>query len=374
MLIVLWECGNCAALFFFVLLKQLEKKERRAMGYQYTTGKVAASVTFLEPDLREELKKKAEDMGYAIQFIDRHLMDRDEISVREKEEQLEWLRDSEIILTSRGRFVDQTSQNLRWAADTYAGIDVYFPREDGSSIMPHSGVMLTNSSGAYGPTISEHIIMVLLMLWRRQWDYNRCQQEHSWGPRLEMKSIMGSDFVVLGTGNIGTTFAKKAKALGAGRIMGVSRSGKERCPGVYDEMHTFRELKDVIGQGDAVVMSLPGTEETAGMVDSTILSAMKDSAVLVNVGRGSSVVQEDLVEALEKGRIWGAALDVMENEPLPEDDPLWTMKNCIVTPHVAGNMTLRYTRELIIGQFCRNLDHYRKGEKLDHLIDLGLGY
>lgn len=110
MLIVLWECGNCAALFFFVLLKQLEKKERIAMGYQYTTGKVAASVTFLEPDLREELKKKAEDMGYAIRFIDRHLMDRDEISVREKEEQLEWLRDSEIILTSRGRFVDQTGQ------------------------------------------------------------------------------------------------------------------------------------------------------------------------------------------------------------------------------------------------------------------------
>lgn len=340
------------------------------------TRKISVSVSHLEQELRDDLSRRAEDLGFSVKFIDRHLMEKkteDQADAGEKA-QLDWLKDSEVILTSRGRHVEKCSDTLKWAADTYAGMDVYYPREDGTSILPHEGIFLTNSSGVYGPTISEHIIMALLMLWRREPEYMECHREQTWGPRLELGSIMGSTFVVLGAGDIGTTFAKKARALGAARIIGVSRTGRVRYPGVYDEMHGFTELAGVLPEADAVVMSLPGTKETVGMMNMDMFRLMKKSAILVNVGRGLSVVQKDLVEALNTGIISGAAVDVMEKEPLPQGDPLWTAKKCVVTPHVAGNMTLKTTRQLIVDLFCRNLQHYVNGEKLENLMDLTRGY
>ena len=147
-------------------------------------------------------------------------------------------------------------------------------------------------------------------------------REHKWVRTLPMRSIYGSEITVLGTGDIGTSFARRAKAMGAKRIVGVRRSDK---PGdlCYDEMYTFSQLDRVLPQTEILVMALPSTPETAGILSRERIALLPPDAIVVNVGRGTAVDQDALMEALNAGRIAGAALDVMVPEPLPADHPLW---------------------------------------------------
>lgn len=259
--------------------------------------------------------------------------------------------------------------NLKWFHSCAAGVDAYV--KEGLYSDPNT--TLTNSAGAYGPTISEHIIMVILMLLRQYPTFGEIVRARDWVQEMPMRSIFGSRITVLGTGNIGTTFAQKAKALGAAHICGVRRRAKPAAD-CYDETVTYQELDRVLPETEILVMALPGTPETGEILDRRRIALLPRNAIVVNVGRGTAIEQNALMDALNEGRIAGAALDVMVPEPLPKDHPLWETKNLLLTPHCSGNFSLGLTEDINVDQFCENLVLYSKGEPLKHLVDRKLGY
>ena len=259
--------------------------------------------------------------------------------------------------------------NLKWFHSAAAGVDAYV--KEGLYVDPNA--VLTNSAGAYGATISEHIIMVILMLLRQYPYFDEIVRARNWVQEVPMRSIAGSRITVLGTGDIGTTFAKKAKALGAAHICGVRRSAKP-APDCYDKMVTYKELDSVLPDTEILVMALPGTSETVEILNRERIALLPQNAIVVNVGRGSAIEQQALIDALNEQRIAGAALDVMVPEPLPKDHPLWSAKNLLLTPHCSGNFSLGLTEDINVDQFCENLVLYNRGEPLKHLVDRKLGY
>lgn len=256
---------------------------------------------------------------------------------------------------------------LKWFASCYAGVDPLmapgaFPKD----------VLLTNGSGAYGITIAEHLIMVSLMLLRRMPEYEAFVDSRQFRSDLVIGSLYGANVVVCGTGDIGTQFARRLRAFCPAAIIGVNRTGHE-AEG-FDRVLPIEELDQVLPQADLLVMTLPGTRETDGLISAQRLASMKKSAFLVNVGRGNCIDQDALIDALNSGRLAGAALDVFRTEPIPADDPAWNTPGLLVTPHCSGKMTMQYTRDTLVDTFCDNLRRFCTGEPLKHQVDLSLGY
>lgn len=258
---------------------------------------------------------------------------------------------------------------LKWVCGSFAGVDAYLD----DSLYPSPDVMLSNSSGAYGVTIAEHIVMVTLMLLRHAPAYCADQAAHRWGDVMPMRSIMGSTVTIIGTGDIGTEFARRAKALGAASVRGVRRTKKAADP-AFDEIHTNDTLDALLPDTDILVLALPATGETRGILSAERIALLPESAYVVNVGRGSAIDQAALIAALNGGRIAGAALDVFVQEPIPAEDPAWTAKNLLLTPHISGQMSLGYTRDRNVALFCEDLERYGKGEKPARLVDRRVGY
>ena len=162
------------------------------------------------------------------------------------------------------------------------------------------------------------------------------------------------------------------KALGAS-VTGVCRSGRSDEP-AFDRVVPIGELDGVLPEADALIMALPATPETAGVLSRERIALLPERAYVVNVGRGSAVDQEALAEALREGRIAGASLDVMTPEPLPENDPLWSCPNLLRTTHISGNMSLGLTCRLAVEMFCADLARYAAGEALKNQVDRRIGY
>lgn len=263
----------------------------------------------------------------------------------------------------------RAAESLRWLACASSGVEQYL----GEYLYANPSVILTNSAGAYGITISEHIIMTLLMLLRRMPEYNAVTAAHQWESLGRIRSIYGSVITVIGTGDIGTAFAQRAKALGAAHIRGVHRSNRV-LPRCFDESYAVEDLDFALAGADAVIMCVPGTKETENLMTRERLGLLKKTSVLINVGRGSSLDQDALMDALNSGKIAGAALDVTTPEPLPADHPLWNTKNLILTPHVSGNMTLDITCDLDVNLFCDNLTRYCRKQPMKHIVERSVGY
>ena len=234
------------------------------------------------------------------------------------------------------------------------------------------GAKLYNGSGAYGLAISEHMVGVLLMLMKKLHLYRDNQPSGQWTNFGKVQSIWHSRILVLGMGNIGSMFAERVKAMGA-HVIGMKRTPGEK-PECVDELHTIDALDEILSTVDAVCMSLPNTAATAGILSAARIASMKQGAYVVNVGRGSAIDQEALVAALNDGHLGGAALDVMTPEPLPADHPLWTAKNCIITPHVSGGYNLPQTELYAIEIACNNLRAFVAGEPMANEVDVKRGY
>ena len=310
---------------------------------------------FITDAHRRQIDAAAEKHGFSVRYY------------QTKADASGHLADCEVLF-GHWRSLLKEAPMLKWYCCSYAGVDPYQP-----PFRFPEGVLLTNSSGAYGVTISEHIMMVTLMLQRRMLDYAQIVRDRGWTNDLPVRSIQGSRLTLLGTGDIGTTFAQRAKALCPASVTGVNRSGRVPDP-VYDRVMPMAELDRVLPETDILVMSLPSTPETVGVLSRERLALLPESAILVNVGRGSAIDQDALMDALNAGRLAGAALDVMTPEPLPADHPLWTTKNLLITPHVAGNMTLGYTCNKTVSMLCDDLENYAEGRPLKHLVDLKRGY
>jgi len=276
--------------------------------------------------------------------------------------------DAEIILSPEPALI-RAAKALKWICVSYAGVEPFLSPDAYAS--PEA--VLTNSSGAYGVTIAEHVIMVTLELMRRQLDYNRIVAERRWVRDLSIRSIRGCRATLLGTGDIGRETAARLRAFGPKTIVGVNRSGRD-AGGAFDRTLPVSALDDVLSGTDLLVMSLPDTPETRGILDARRLALLPGDAFLVNVGRGSALDQAALAEQLRSGRLSGAALDVFAREPLPPEDALWDCPRLLITTHVAGNMTLDYTVDRIVEMFLEDLDNYCAGRPLAHRVDRQLGY
>ena len=260
-------------------------------------------------------------------------------------------------------------KNLRWIQMTWAGANKYTSVPD----FPDN-ITLTSASGAYGCVISEYIVSGILALYKRLFSYREQMKRGGWNQIVGDDTLEGKRVLILGTGNIGQETAKKL------RCFGVYTVGICRTPGnkhsSFDEIDTIDNVDTQLQSADVVIIALPGTAQTAGMFDSERIKKMKANAILVNVGRGFIVDTEELTNALQKGLLTGAVLDVTEPEPLPEKHPLRDMENVLLTPHISGISwgENKFTRKRILDIFCENLKRDRSDEPKKNRIDFSKGY
>lgn len=259
------------------------------------------------------------------------------------------------------------AENLLWLQTSSAGVEEYL-RPDAL----REGVLLTNCTGAYGLAISEHMLGMLLVIFKKLELYRDAQRREQWASLGSVRSVWGSTVLVLGMGDIGGEFAKRCKALGA-KVIGVRRTAGE-IPPYADEVRLPGELDELLPQADVVACALPGTAATRNLLDRRRIGLMKEGAVLLNVGRGSSVDTEALCDALEAGRLSGAGLDVTDPEPLPAGHRLWRIPTAVVTPHISGFYHLHETYERILAICAENLRRFLSGKPLKNQIDFEAGY
>lgn len=259
--------------------------------------------------------------------------------------------------------------NLRWFQQWGAGADwlLRYPE------VADSDFVLTNASGVHPIPISEHIVAFLLAFARGLHQAVRAQERREWTPHGEQKGIFelaGKTMLLVGIGAIGERTAKLAAGLEM-RVLGVRREPAVDAPGV-EAMFGPDHLLGLLPEADFVVLTVPLTHETRGIIGGRELRAMKPTAYVVNIGRGGTVEEGALIQALQEGWIAGAGLDVFETEPLLEDSPLWGMDNVIITPHYSGLTPHYHERALAI--FLGNLRRYRDSEPLRNVVDKHLGY
>ena len=255
------------------------------------------------------------------------------------------------------------SSPARWVQLPFAGIESFFAA---GTIDPD--LTWTCAKGIYGPACAEHAVALILAASRRLPHHARERRWEEPGLGSPERRLKGATVLIVGLGGIGRELARMLEPFEMG-IVATSRSAAP-FPGV--EVHPSADLDGLLPAADYVAICAALTPETRGMFSRPQFEAMKEGSWLVNVARGGLVDTEALVEALRGGAIGGAALDVTEPEPLPEDHPLWSLPNSLITPHVANtwDMALPELRDLV----HRNVAHFVRGEPLEGLVDPQLGY
>lgn len=258
--------------------------------------------------------------------------------------------------------------NLRWFQQWGAGTDWLMRHPE----IAKRDFILTNASGVHAVPISEHIMAFLLAFARRLPHAIRAQDARRWEHRSSIPAfeLCGKTMLLVGVGAIGRRTAQIAAAMGM-RVMGVRRDPSKTVPGI-DKMLGPEALEHALPEADFVVLTMPLTEETRNMFNARLFEKMKPSAYLINIGRGGTVEEPALVQALQSGQIAGAGLDVFATEPLPPDSPLWEMPNVIITAHYSGETPLYDERALEI--FLDNLERYSRGQPMRNVVDKKRGY
>ena len=233
-------------------------------------------------------------------------------------------------------------------------------------------IILANAYGAYGESIAEHMLTTTLMAMKRMPEYLDMQKEQGWNLLKDIDRFAGSNILSVGMGAIGTSYLKKADALGA-ICYGVRRSVHDK-PEFVKRLVTVNEMDELLPEMDVVALSLPGTAEVKGMFDERRLRLMKKSAILLNTGRGNSVVTDDLIKVMNEGHLKAACLDVMDPEPLPKDHLLWTTSRVYITPHISGGYRAGVNYESVTDVVYRNIELVLSGEPPVHTVDRKLGY
>ncbi len=257
---------------------------------------------------------------------------------------------------------------LRWYQQWGAGVDWLLRHPEIAAL----DFILTNASGVHAIPISEHILTFLLAFARCLPAAIRAQQEHVW-QKTENNALFelaGKTMLLVGVGAIGQRTAQIASALGM-RVLGVRRDSSRSVPGI-ERMFAQQDLEAALPEADFVVLTVPLTADTRGLFGAQAFARMKPSAYLVNIGRGGTVDETALIQALQTGQIAGAGLDVFASEPLPPDSALWNMPNVIITAHYSG-LTPHYS-ERAMGIFIDNLERYIKGQPLRNVVDKQRGY
>lgn len=259
------------------------------------------------------------------------------------------------------------SKKLKFLQVETAGADFY--TKEG---ILSEGVTLCSCTGAYGPAVAEHMLAMVLSLYKKLHLYRDHQNRCEWADEGEVKSIVGARVLILGLGDIGSHFAMLMKALGAYTI-GVRRTGTDK-PEVLDELYLMDDLDGLLPTADIVVMVLPSTPDTYQLMNEERLRKLKSDAVLINGGRGNTVDTEALYRVMASGHLLGVGLEVTDPEPLPKEHPLWQVPNLLLTPHISGWHHLPETVERISQICAHNLEAFLTGGELKSIIDPSTGY
>ncbi|MGP4079769.1 D-2-hydroxyacid dehydrogenase [Pseudalkalibacillus sp. R45] len=266
----------------------------------------------------------------------------------------EYLPDADILLTYGEDLtpeIIQQAKQLKWINVMSAGLDK-MPFE----AIKEQGILVTNARGIHKIPMAEYTIGMMLQVIRKFPLIKENQKNKVWERKFQFGELYGQTLGVLGAGAIGSEIARLAKAFNMNTI-GLNRSG--RPVDHFDEMVTFGQLDALLRKADFVVSVLPKTDETHAFLKKVHFGTMQEHAVFINIGRGTTVDQQGLIQALQENQIAHAVLDVMEKEPLPEDNVLWELENVTITPHLSG-ITPLYQRRAF-DQFEENLKVYRQG-------------
>ncbi len=248
--------------------------------------------------------------------------------------------------------------SVRWVHTASAGVDkVAFPE------LLASDAVLTNSRGVFDRPMAEWVLGAILAFAKDLPRTLALQRDRTWRHR-ETEPVAGRSATVVGSGPIGHAITDLLRATG----MNVQLVGRTARDGV----HAFEALDELLPDTQYLVLAAPLTEQTRGLLHAGTLARLPDTARVINVGRGPLIVQDDLVAALSDGSVAGAALDVFEVEPLPDDSPLWTHPGVIVSPHMSGDIV--GWRDTLVDLFVENLDRFVAGRELRNVVDKERGY
>jgi phosphoglycerate dehydrogenase-like enzyme len=272
------------------------------------------------------------------------------------------IAEAEILLTWRPHpQVLQGMPKLKWIHSTGAGVEGILRCQHFSPT-----VTLTRTGQMAGRLMAEYVIGFILAHSFQLPLIAENQKQHRW-QLFKVLPIQHRRCMILGMGEIGREIAQLCQAIGL-QVTGVSRNGGEMVDGIPD--YPIAELDTLLPQIDILVVVVPLTSETEGMIDSYRLRLLPQHALLMNISRGPVVVEADLIAALQDGSLGAAVLDVFDREPLPADSVLWDMPNVMITPHIAGP----YDPEFCTRSFLENLDRYLAGKKLNHRVDASKEY
>jgi phosphoglycerate dehydrogenase-like enzyme len=293
-------------------------------------------------------------------------------SPEKDEEFLAMLGEAEVLYDfprGHARDLARVAPKLRWLQASMVGAGEVAKKVG----LIDTDVMVTTASGVFSGPLAEFVVMAMLQHAKNLGRLRREKAEKTWR-RTFTDTLEGKTLCIVGMGNIGRAVAKRIRPFGM-RVLGVKRTVREDDPARdhADELYTTDRLHEALAEADYVAITLPGTPETHHLMDEDAIAAIKPGAYFSNVGRGSVVDEGALVEALRRGHLSGAALDVFEVEPLPPESPLWELHNVIISPHatdVVPSLINRRQTDL----FCENLRRYLEGEPLLNVLDKKLLY
>ena len=282
------------------------------------------------------------------------------VQARSPDDLLHQLREADVLVVSMlwNNAFAKDMPRLKFIQSISAGVDYY-----DQDVLRAQGIRLASAAGVNAEAVAEHAMALTLALYRKLPEARDNQTARHWrGMISDISSredqLTGKTMLIVGLGRIGARLAKLAKAFDM-QVLAVRRD-PTAGPGPADAVFAQDKLHEVIGRADVVALTCPLTPETENLIDARALAAMRPTAYLINVARGRVVDETALVTALQERRISGAGLDVVVDEPLPADSPLWSMPNVLITPHTAGE-TQRY-EDAVIDILLENLDRLWRGE------------
>jgi phosphoglycerate dehydrogenase-like enzyme len=308
------------------------------------------------PDLARQLRVVAPDVEV--------------VSVRDDEDAIANAAGADIVFGLCSRELLAAGREIRWLQSYWAGVEdcVAVP------VVRERGILLTNMQRVAGPVMAEHVLAMMLAFARGLHYYVPQRMAARWtdDPPApdKLMTLQGKTVLVVGLGGIGSELAKRAHSLGMD-VIAIRASGRDG-PDYVSQVGLPADLLTFASRADFIVNTTPLTRETTGLFDAKFFDAAKDGAYFFNVGRGPSVVHDDLVAALRSRKLAGAGLDVTDPEPLPAENPLWTMQNVIITPHVSGHADTGLEARYAI--LRENFRRYAAGEPLYAVVDPERGY
>ena len=255
-------------------------------------------------------------------------------------------------------------ENIKYIQLETAGNDLFISKVKEDQI-------LCNASGSFGVAISEYVIGSLLMMYRHLHTYYDYKKAHEWKKQINIKTISNQRVLIVGTGDLGSECAKRFQAMNA-YVVGISLSGKNKP--YFNEVYDNSMLEKELALCDVVVLTLPKTKDTDYYFKKEYYDLMKKDSVLINVGRGSLLSLDGLVDAIEQHKIAGAILDVYEQEPLAKNHRLWDLENVFMTPHISGTFHSSDAYERYLKILYTNLEAYRLNQPLLNVVDLKKEY